>query len=130
MNLRLLSTAALVGSLLFLSSCTSILYKMNVVDCAPVYGNWCGENYPISGYDPDPVDEWDSACRDHDHCYGSSQDKRSCDDELLEEFERLSYQQLTPQRMYNAYEWFKRNGYVGGWVEFTNETWGLIASCK
>ncbi|GEM_PF-4527320 len=130
MYLNLISYIGILFILFFLGGCTSMAYKVGFAECAPVYGNWCGENYPLPGYDPPTVDEWDSACRDHDKCYGSSEEKRKCDRKLVKELERLSYEQLAPLRMHNAYSWFRRDGYVGGWVQFTDEIWGASADCK
>ena len=61
------------------SGCTSVAYKTVLKECAHVYGNWCGENYPLTGYNPSTVDSWDSACRSHDQCYDSVESKSSCD---------------------------------------------------
>ena len=33
------------------------------------YGCWCGINVTPNPQIPDPIDEFDAACRDHDHCY-------------------------------------------------------------
>ncbi|HHB12814.1 MAG TPA: hypothetical protein ENK62_06410 [Chromatiales bacterium] len=36
--------------------------------CMPLYGNWCGVDYPPKGTFPPPVDEFDAACMRHDLC--------------------------------------------------------------
>lgn len=36
----------------------------------PVHGNWCGPNHPKNiEDDPEPLDELDEACKEHDLCY-------------------------------------------------------------
>ncbi len=113
-----------------ISGCTSVLHTAGLTDCAPVYGNWCGENYPTTGYNPRAVDEWDRACRRHDKCYDSGRDNEYCDRRFIRELEILSYEQLAPQEMHNAYSWFRKDGNVGGWSNFGDEIWSLSASCK
>ena len=115
---------------LFGSGCTSAGYKLGLASCAPVYGNWCGENYPLSGYDPRPVDAWDSACRTHDKCYDSGGSRAACDRALVRELEELSRERMAPIRMYNAHSWFRQDGSVVAWLQFTDEFWGMTASCK
>lgn len=110
--------------------CASIAYKTGMAECAPVYGNWCGENYPLPGYNPNPVDLWDQACRDHDKCYDSGNSKAACDNQFLGDLERLSDQRLAPQRMYNAYSWFRKSGQIEGWFKFSDEAWGVFADCR
>lgn len=112
------------------SGCTSLAYRTGIANCAPVYGNWCGENYPLFGYKPQPVDAWDEACRDHDRCYDRGEAQSTCDDEFLGDLERLSDQQLAPRRMHNAYSWFRRDGRVEGWIKFSDEAWGILADCR
>jgi hypothetical protein len=123
---------ALIVCLLVLLApgCTSVGYKVGIADCAPVYGNWCGENYPIAGYNPRAVDEWDAACRTHDRCYDGNGSRAACDRALVRELESLSRERLSPSRMYNAHSWFRRDGSIVAWLQFTDEWWGMFASCK
>jgi hypothetical protein len=58
------------------------------------YGWYCGENNPGRGQDPQPVDQVDAACKQHDICYGGyglagsggvfgqSVEGRACDKQL------------------------------------------------
>ena len=114
-----------------LNGCTSVFYKLGILECGPVYGNWCGENYPLAGNDPAPVDSWDRACRAHDRCYEEGKKSRdSCDSAFIRELSRLSRTRLAPQRMHNAYSYFQRDGRIDGWIQFVDEVWGFSASCK
>lgn len=118
-------------SLIMLSGCIPAMHKMGLTECAPVYGNWCGESYPLAGNDPQPVDSWDRACRTHDRCYGDeNKSKTTCDREFLNELEYLSQSRLAPQRMHNAYSFFRKDGQITGWVRFTDEFWSITASCE
>lgn len=130
MNLHPKMYLVVISILPVVAGCTSFAYQTGMADCAPVYGNWCGENYPLTGYNPQPVDAWDEACRDHDKCYDSGKGKATCDDEFLRDLERLSEQRLAPRRMYNVYSWFRRDGRVEGWFKFSDETWGVLADCR
>ncbi len=40
--------------------------------CLPLYGNWCGIDYPPAGSFPPPVDAFDAACMRHDLCTAGS----------------------------------------------------------
>jgi len=115
---------------LITSSCSSIIYKTGIGKCAPVYGNWCGENYPSEGSNPRPVDAWDRACRSHDRCYDSGKGKEVCDNKLVKKLERLSRTRLSPIRMHNAHSWFLEDGFLGGYFNFKDEAWGTFASCE
>jgi hypothetical protein len=117
-------------SCLGLLSCAQAAKSIGVKKCAPVYGNWCGENYPLAGYDPTPVDSWDQACRRHDKCYDSDQDRRSCDREFRREIERLSRGRIAPQAMANAHSWFTPDGVLVGFESLSTSVWALNASCK
>lgn len=125
-----LSTVLILFILLsIITGCTSIAYKAGLKDCAPVYGSWCGENYPNNGANPYPVDDWDNACRAHDKCYDSGQSKQSCDADFIYRLEFLSYNQLAPQDMYNAYDYFKKDGYVSGWFNLAGEFSDALKEC-
>ncbi len=54
---------------------------------APVYGNWCGPNHPVSIENaPAPVDQLDSACMRHDYCVAAQGDYNcGCDLAFLTE---------------------------------------------
>lgn len=112
------------------SACTQVAYDVGLASCAPVYGNWCGENYPLTGNDPPPVDVWDEACRAHDMCYDSGRNKRSCDRQFQEELEDLSYDYLAPQAMANAHSWFKKDGQLVGFINLGSELRAATASCE
>ncbi len=60
--------------------------------CIPLYGNWCGIDYPPAGRFPPPVDEFDAACMKHDFCTGGSFfGKKYCDKALVYELNRLRW---------------------------------------
>ena len=112
-----------------LLGCSAIGFA-GLKDCAPVYGNWCGENYPHEGANPPAVDSWDAACRNHDKCYGKGISEELCDLEFVAELEKLSREQLAPRRMHNAHSWFRRDGFLGGSIKVEDEFWAAGASCK
>lgn len=114
----------------FSAACTQLFYDLGPASCAPVYGNWCGENYPLDGYDPPTVDDWDEACRSHDLCYDSGKNKKYCDRQFQEELEDLSRDYLAPQAMANAHSWFKPDGQLIGFISLDSELWAMSASCK
>lgn len=60
--------------------------------CFPVYGNWCGANYPPPGTNPPPADAFDNACRNHDLCYAATWGGAGCDANLLRELNVLRFQ--------------------------------------
>jgi len=45
----------------------------------PVYGNWCGPDYPPEGTHPPPIDVFDAACMRHDYCTASATVEEVCD---------------------------------------------------
>ena len=99
--------------------------------CAPVYGNWCGKDYPSDEKEnPPAVDRWDEACREHDNCYSRSTSKDKCDRRFVAKLEKLSWEELAPQRMHNAHSWLLKDGWVGGIIRFQDEIWAMNASCK
>ena len=83
------------------------------VRCQPIYGNWCGKNYPashITGVEPEPVDVWDAACMVHDKCYESRTSKSVCDAEFSDRVEELGGQGVpAPRQLINAYNFFKES---------------------
>ncbi|MES9856903.1 MAG: hypothetical protein ABW166_09910 [Sedimenticola sp.] len=117
-------------TLLAASGCSTVLHPIGGAECAPVYGNWCGENYPLTGFEPRPVDAWDRACRKHDKCYESGKSKDYCDEYFVAELEELSYQHLAPQEMHNAHSWFRKDGWLGGGINLLDEAWSISASCE
>jgi len=140
----------LAMSAIFLASCAPSLYKVGEKKCGPVYGNWCGENYPLAGFNPPAVDNWDRACRAHDHCYESGEPKKSCDKAFVSEVERLAEEQMVPQEMMNAHAWFREGSmfktdnqrFIPSGTDFPSgaitppevhtlhQAWGIIASCQ
>ena len=85
MNTRILTLlAALVLALLWPGGPVA-------AKCFPLYGNWCGANYPPPGTNPPPVDVYDDACRHHDYCYASPVARSVCDAALARELEVLAY---------------------------------------
>ncbi len=112
------------------TACGPIVKTFNLKECAPVYGNWCGEKYPLTGHDPRPVDSWDRACRTHDKCYDSGESKRVCDDDFVHQLKSLSFSIPAPQAMHNAHSWFEEDGWVGGHFNLATELWALEADCE
>jgi hypothetical protein len=119
-----------IFSFCLLAACAQALYGPGFKSCAPVYGNWCGENYPLTGFDPEPVDSWDRACRTHDLCYDSGKNKKSCDSKFRRTIRELSHDRLAPQAMANAYSWFTSDGYFQGFESFSTSVWAMTASCE
>ena len=55
----------------------------------PIYGHWCGPNYPRAGEDPAPFDTLDGFCRVHDICYAEKgYSDCSCDRALISSIQR------------------------------------------
>lgn len=55
----------------------------------PVYGNWCGPLHPDDSilYEPEPIDEVDAYCMQHDKCYTENgYASCDCDLDLMEKF--------------------------------------------
>ena len=59
--------------------------------CMPLYGNWCGINYPTGGWPP-PVDAFDAACMRHDLCTGGPGPDKGCDVAFVSELRTLGAQ--------------------------------------
>ncbi len=100
----------------FLTSCAHIGYELGMAKCAPVYGNWCGEDYPLDGYNPEPVDVWDGFCRDHDKCYEEAGNmnfnKEQCDKEFVYKIRQESLKRrFIPIAIRNAHEFFRKGRY-------------------
>lgn len=60
--------------------------------CFPVYGNWCGANYPHPATNPPPVDAFDDACRRHDICWAMTGGGTGCDLAFVQELHGLAWQ--------------------------------------
>jgi hypothetical protein len=61
--------------------------------CMPIYGNWCGVDWPPPGsYAPPPVDAFDAACMRHDFCTSGPGSDTPCDVALVGELHTLAYQ--------------------------------------
>jgi hypothetical protein len=126
-----LRLTAVVITTLALGGCVEVAHEIGLAACEPVYGNWCGQNYPEAGNDPDTVDDWDAACRDHDQCYDdSSRDKSDCDREFRHALLDLSHSEMVPQELINAYDWFQSDGHFQAYQSFQSTTWALGASCS
>ncbi len=59
--------------------------------CMPLYGNWCGINYPSGGFPP-PVDAFDAACMRHDLCTAAPGADTGCDIAFVSELRGLAAQ--------------------------------------
>ena len=75
----------------------------------PVYGCWCGPHFPPSDTNPQPIDEWDQACKVHDLCYmdyGRNDEK--CDLDFVVRLESISAEMgYAPGQMQVAYGIFR-----------------------
>jgi hypothetical protein len=60
--------------------------------CMPIYGNWCGPDYPPAGTAPPPVDAFDAACMRHDLCTAGAGSDTPCDIALVGELHTLALQ--------------------------------------
>ena len=82
-----LRLALLLALLLMVPSGAQAFFK-----CMPLYGNWCGIDYPPPGTTPPPVDEFDAACMKHDLCTGGRGfGNKLCDRGLVTELNRLRW---------------------------------------
>src|SRR5262245_18962988 len=126
-----LAVAGISGGL-FVTSCVELAKKIGLAECAPAYGNWCGENYPLTGFDPEAVDDWDEACRDHDQCYDDHPDgdRDGCDREFRRELVHLSRSEMVPQALINAHDWFTDDGHFQGFQSLSSAIWAATASCE
>jgi len=105
-------------SLTIFASCTI----PGVRNCAPVYGNWCGKGYPAHGSNPDPIDEWDGACKAHDECYaGKGSGDKTCDREFVATLHRLSTHLPVPHQMIGAESYFRPGLFPGKYAVITVE---------
>jgi hypothetical protein len=59
--------------------------------CMPIYGNWCGVDWPPPGsYAPPPVDAFDVACMRHDFCTSRPGSDTPCDVMFVGELRMLA----------------------------------------
>ena len=75
-----------------LSACSSMSREESTTDRRPipVYGCWCGPHQPALDENPQPIDEWDEACRNHDLCYREyGRNNPDCDREFLGELDYI-----------------------------------------
>ena len=130
---RMAGLAGALFSLALLTACgTTSGGEAGDDSCSPVYGNWCGKNYPLTGYDPRAVDVWDRACRTHDRCY---EDKgfgsKRCDREFVSRLRTLwrgGYP--VPHQMGNADSWFVEDGWLNIFVSVRDLGHYWFADCK
>ncbi|MGB5736665.1 MAG: hypothetical protein WBM40_19730 [Thiohalocapsa sp.] len=57
--------------------------------CMPIYGNWCGIDYPNHGWPP-PVDAFDAACMRHDLCTAGPNPQKPCDIAFVNELRGIA----------------------------------------
>lgn len=60
------------------------------VKCVPIYGNWCGIDWPAAGAVPPPVDAFDAACMRHDICTAGPGPDTPCDIAFVRELHALA----------------------------------------
>jgi len=85
----------------------------------PIYGNWCGLNYPA---DPsiaaEPIDDLDAACKQHDICYESrGMYDCSCDGEMSATVAKLAADPLSNSeqlRFSKAFNLYMSNSICNG----------------
>lgn len=58
--------------------------------CMPIYGNWCGANYPPEGTAPPPINAFDAACMRHDLCIAGPGPDNLCDMAFVGELHSLA----------------------------------------
>ena len=78
--------ACLAGPLLAVAAGQAPAFK-----CVPIYGNWCGIDYPSHGAPP-PVDAFDAACMRHDLCTAGPGPDTPCDIALVSELRGIAAQ--------------------------------------
>lgn len=83
--------------ILLLSAITSCetFSKLEAVSSFPIYGNYCGPDYPKTKSTAIPIDMTDLACKDHDLCYEQNGYlNATCDQELVDDLKRSQPQTL------------------------------------
>ena len=78
--------ACLTGAVLFGVGTQAFAFK-----CMPIYGNWCGIDYPSRGWPP-PVDAFDAACMRHDLCTAGPGSNKPCDIVFVTELRSIAAQ--------------------------------------
>ena len=78
--------ACLTGLMLSSVGTQALAFK-----CTPIYGNWCGINYPAQGWPP-PVDAFDAACMRHDLCTAGAASNKHCDIAFVTELRGIAAQ--------------------------------------
>ncbi|WPL15763.1 hypothetical protein Thiowin_00680 [Thiorhodovibrio winogradskyi] len=58
--------------------------------CMPIYGNWCGIDWPQAGHVPPPIDPFDAACMRHDLCTAGFGSDIACDRAFVGELHALA----------------------------------------
>ncbi|EIC23620.1 hypothetical protein [Thiorhodovibrio frisius] len=66
--------------------CESVL----AFKCMPIYGNWCGIDWPQAGHFPPPIDDFDAACMRHDLCTADPRSDTPCDRAFVGELHALA----------------------------------------
>ncbi len=76
-----------------------LYWRSNGSHWTPIYGKYCGKNWsrghdtevPVSkpAGNPDPIDDLDAACAEHDDCY-EILDELTCDESLINDLKNLS----------------------------------------
>jgi hypothetical protein len=100
--------------------------------CIPVYGNWCGPNYPPAGTSPLPVDPFDAACMHHDRCMAGPGPDTACDIALAQELRGLAARYGYLPRPLQWAEYVIRVKSGGPWggmpLPGPGDAWGLMRS--
>jgi hypothetical protein len=58
--------------------------------CMPIYGNWCGIDWPASAAVAPPIDAFDAACMRHDICTAGPGPDTPCDIAFVNELHSLA----------------------------------------
>jgi hypothetical protein len=99
--------------------------------CMPVYGNWCGVDYPPAGTAPPPVDPFDAACMRHDLCTAGAGPVTACDIAFVAELRRLALAHGGLPRPLQWAEYLfrvKAGGPRGGMpLPTPSDAWGILS---
>jgi hypothetical protein len=82
--------ATLIRCLPFAAGLLLAASNAQAFKCMPIYGNWCGPDYPPAGTSPPPVDPFDAACMHHDLCTAGPGPDTACDIALVRELRGLA----------------------------------------
>lgn len=104
-----------------------------VATCFPVYGNWCGDDYPKAGTNPPTRDVFDLACKRHDKCYErQGAGDGSCDRAFVRELRGLHWQyRYLPRPLQWAERYFSlKTGQpvTGGPMPMPGDMMGVLGS--